>query len=93
MAATLAAWQHGEAWLSAVVAHLDRQRHLLVGSLARDVPSARHHLVEAGYLAWIDFRNLEPGPDPAATLLASAQVALQPGMAFALDGSGKSTRG
>jgi cystathionine beta-lyase len=89
VAATLAAWQHGDTWLTGVLAHLDRQRHLLIDSLARLVPGARHHLVQAGYLAWIDFRATGLGPDPAATLLDSAKVALQSGVPFVTDGGGE----
>lgn len=85
VAATLAAWQHGDAWLAALTAHLDRQRHFLVESLARIAPRVRHHLVQAGYLAWLDFRATELGPDPATTLLNQANVALQPAGPFTLD--------
>jgi cystathionine beta-lyase len=87
--ATLAAWQHGDTWLSSVVDHLDRQRHLLVDSLKREVPGTRHRKVEAGYLAWIDFRNLSLGSDPAEFLLTNGKVALQSGAAFTLDDHGR----
>jgi cystathionine beta-lyase len=86
VAATLAAWQHGDTWLAALVAHLDRQRHFLVESLASTMPRIHHHLVQAGYLAWLDFRATELGPDPATTLLDRTNVALQPGGPFTLGG-------
>jgi cysteine-S-conjugate beta-lyase len=86
VAATLAAWQHGDTWLAGLVAHLGQQRRFLVESLASTMPRIRHHLVQAGYLAWLDFRATELGPDPATALLDKANVALQPGRPFTLDG-------
>jgi cystathionine beta-lyase len=88
VAATLAAWEHGDEWLAAVVAHLDSQRHLLADALAQQLPRVRHHLVEASYLAWIDFRALGLGADPAAALLKSARVALSSGPSFGPGGDG-----
>lgn len=88
VAATLAAWERGDEWLAAAVAHLDSQRHLFADALARQLPKARHHLAQASYLAWIDLRALGLGPDPAAPLLESARVALTSGTSFGPGGEG-----
>lgn len=71
-----------------MVEHLDRHRYLLADLLARDIPRARHHLPQTGYLAWIDFQGLGLGADPADALLTSARVALQSGLYFGPGGDG-----
>jgi cystathionine beta-lyase len=88
VAATLAAWRDGDDWLNAAVTHLDAQRHRLAHGLKTRIPAARHHLGQATYLAWIDFRDTGLGGDPAEDLLASAQVALTSGSTFGPGGEG-----
>ncbi|MGH3673998.1 MAG: MalY/PatB family protein [Pseudonocardiaceae bacterium] len=88
VAATLAAWRNGDDWLARAITHLDNQRHLLADLLVARLPDARHHLVQASYLAWIDFRPLGLGPDPADRLAKQAGVALTSGLPFGLGGDG-----
>lgn len=82
---TLAAWRHGEPWLTEVRALLDRNRRLVAQALP---PGVRHHLPEATYLAWLDWRALGLGDDPAAALLARDKVMLSSGPDFGPGGQG-----
>lgn len=82
---TVAAWQHGDAWLAEVRAILDRNRQLVAAGLPDAV---RHHVPEATYLAWLDWRPLGLGADPAALLLDKTQVMLSHGPDFGPGGQG-----
>lgn len=82
---TVAAWRHGDPWLADVLAILDRNRRLVAAELPSGV---RHHLPEATYLAWLDWRALGLGDDPAATLLARNKVMLSSGPDFGPGGAG-----
>jgi cystathionine beta-lyase len=73
---TLAAWQHGDAWLADVRAVLHRNRRTVADGLPAGVG---FHLPEATYLAWLDFRPLGLRPDPAARILDRAGLMLSPG--------------
>ena len=86
--ATLAAWTNGEPWLDATRAHLTEQRDHLAGRLSAELPEVGFALPEATYLAWLDFRATDLGPDPAASLLESARVALSSGLDFGAEGEG-----
>lgn len=83
--ATLAAWREGEDWLAAVRAVLDRNRRLVAAALP---PGVHHHLPEAGYLAWLDCRDLGLGPDPAEFFLDEARLMLSHGPSFGPGGAG-----
>tara|TARA_Y100000996_G_scaffold226192_1_gene177901 strand:- start:2074 stop:3222 length:1149 start_codon:yes stop_codon:yes gene_type:complete len=86
--ATVAGWEHGDAWLSELVAGLDRNRHLL-GELLNDyLPAVHYRLPEATYLAWLDCRELGLGDDPAEIFLAQNKVALSSGPDFGIEGLG-----
>lgn len=82
---TLAAWRHGEPWLTEVRTILDRNRRLVADALP---PGVRHHPPEATYLAWLDWRALALGDDPAATLLTRNGVMLSSGPDFGPGGQG-----
>lgn len=88
VAATRAAWTEAGAWLEEAVAHLDRNRLLVADSLAQLLPGIGYHLPEAGYLAWLDFRSLGLGADPAAVLLDRGRIALSHGPDFGPGGEG-----
>ena len=84
--AARAAWSDdGEAWLKACVAHLERMRDRLVSRLPRCV---RMTPPQAGYLAWLDFRDAGLDREPAAVFLDRAKVALSPGLDFGAEGRG-----
>ncbi len=73
-----AALRHGQPWLDAVVAGLERNRTLLGELLAAQLPSVRWTPGEGTYLAWIDFGALPAlvgdGPSAVARGDASARV-------------------
>lgn len=81
--ASLAAWSNeGEQWLLACVAHLQRMRDLIIEQLPIRCPGIRCVKPEAGYLAWLDCRELGLAVEPADFFLAQARVALSPGNEF-----------
>ena len=83
-AASVAAWQEGDAWLDGLIAHLDRNRRLLADLLPAGVGYAPP---QASYLAWLDFRPLGLEA-PAARLLERGRVALVEGTDFGAAGAG-----
>jgi len=86
--AALAAWSEaGEAWLTACVEHLKQMRDHLVRRLSEELPAMRCMPPDAGYLAWLDCRELDLG-DPAEFFLKRARVALSPGSEFGEPGHG-----
>lgn len=86
--ATLAAWTRGGPWIEQTRAHLTAQRDHLASRLASELPEAGLALPEATYLAWLDFRPLALGEDPARWLLEHARVALSAGPDFGPHGTG-----
>ena len=86
--ATLAAWTAGGPWLAETKTHLTAQRDHLAERLARELPRVGFTVPEATYLAWLDFRELDLGDDPAKQLLESARVALSSGLDFGARGTG-----
>ena len=76
--AAIAAYTHGDAWLSALVQRLDEQRGLLRTLLAEHLPEATMRPLEATYLAWIDLRSYGYD-DPAARALQVGRVRVAPG--------------
>ncbi len=86
--ATLAAWTEGGKWLAETIAFLEGQRDYLLARLAAELPEVGVQVPEATYLAWLDFRAMGVGDDPAKTLLEKAQVALGSGPDFGEHGRG-----
>jgi cysteine-S-conjugate beta-lyase len=86
--ATKAAWQHGDAWLAGLLKHLDRNRHLVVKTLEARAPAIKADLPEAGYLAWLDCRDLRLAVEPADYFRANARVELSDGNHFGAEGIG-----
>lgn len=86
--ASVAAFRHGETWLDDVLAVLDHNRALLGQLLAERLSGVRYREPEAGYLAWLDLRQLDLGDDPSERLLARGGVALSPGPIFGRQGAG-----
>ncbi|SDL23205.1 MalY/PatB family protein [Microbacterium azadirachtae] len=87
--AAVAAWDpDSDAWLEALLAALDDNRRLLGRLLAEHLPEARYRLPDAGYLAWVDLRDLGWGDDPARRILREARVALNRGPTFGDEGRG-----
>lgn len=87
-AATLAAWRDGDAWLAALLAHLDANRRRVAAFVAERWPEVGHFVPEATFLAWLDFRALGLAPSPQRFFLERARVALSDGAAFGPPGHG-----
>jgi cystathionine beta-lyase len=87
-AATLAVWGSGIPYLEAVRNHLTVARDHLAARIERDLPGLGWQLPEATYLAWLDFRPLGLGPNPAEVLQDRAKVVLSPGPDFGIHGEG-----
>lgn len=86
VAATLAAWRDGDAWLAGVRERLDANRALLTAALRPT--GIRVDPPQATYLAWLDFRGTAIDGDPAAHVLDKAKVKLSPGPDFGPGGDG-----
>ena len=86
--ALLAAWQHGQPWLDAVLVHLEGNRDALLSRLRKDFPGVVAYSPEATYLAWLDCRGLEIEGSPYEFFLRHARVALADGAAFGPPGRG-----
>ena len=86
--ANIAAYADGGPWLDGLVAHLDAQRDRVAELLAAELPDVRHVRPEAGYLVWLDCRELDLGDDPSAVFLERGRVALSPGPEFGSQGKG-----
>jgi cystathionine beta-lyase len=84
----IAAFRQGGAWLSQVLAILDRNRRLLADLLGAELPAVRYAMPQASYLAWLDCNALALGPDPAAAFLARGRIALSSGPTFGAQGQG-----
>lgn len=67
--AAVAAYDHGDRWLAALVRRLGDQRDLLGTLLEEQLPQVRWRRPEATYLAWLDARS-HGHDDPASVALA-----------------------
>ena len=84
----LAAFGDGRAWLDGLIERLDANRRLLADLLAERLPAIGYHPPAAGYLAWLDCRELGLGDDPAEVFLERGRVALTSGLPFGEQGKG-----
>ncbi|WP_246222032.1 MULTISPECIES: MalY/PatB family protein [Gordonia] len=87
-AATEAAFEHGDAWLDAVLALIGDNLTLLEEHLALGIPSVTMRRPAASYLAWLDFRATDLGDDPGLPILEQGRVGLHHGPAFGTQGAG-----
>ena len=86
--ASIAAFREGGPWLDEVLAVLDHNRALLGGLLTERLPEVGYRPPRAGYLAWLDLRELGLGEDPAAVILERGGLALNSGPTFGPQGAG-----
>jgi cystathionine beta-lyase len=75
-------------WRDGLLEQLVRNLGLLEAELAVHAPAVRVVRPDAGYLAWLDFRETGLGDDPARTLIDTGRVALNSGLAFGEQGRG-----
>lgn len=90
-AATIAAWERGDAWLDELVSYLGDNRDLVSSFVSEHLPGISHTTPEATYLAWLDARELvrEGRTDnPATFFLEQAGVGLNDGADFGPHGEG-----
>jgi cystathionine beta-lyase len=85
---SIAAFRAGGPWLDDVLAVLDHNRRLLTKLLAERLPEVGYQPPQASYLAWLDLRALDLGPDPSQPLLDRGRIALSPGPQFGPQGAG-----
>ena len=88
VAASIAAFRHGEAWLDQVLAYLDDSRHLLARLLSRHLPRVRYRPPEGTYLAWLNCAALDLPGSPGALIAERARVTVVDGPAFGDGGDG-----
>jgi cysteine-S-conjugate beta-lyase len=88
VAASIAAFRHGEPWLNEVVAYLDDSRALLAGLLTRYLPLVRYRPPDGTYLAWLDCAAMDLPDSPGALVTDRANVTVVDGPAFGSGGAG-----
>ncbi|WP_285115780.1 aminotransferase class I/II-fold pyridoxal phosphate-dependent enzyme [Leifsonia sp. fls2-241-R2A-40a] len=86
--ATESAYRSGQEWLDGALTAIESNRELLAILLTDRLPRVRYREPHASYLAWLDFRELGWGDDPAARILEEAKVAVNPGTDFGAQGAG-----
>ena len=86
--AQTAAYTHGRDWVHQLVAELSDNRALLSELVEERLPGVRLVAPPSTYLAWLDFRGVGLGDDPAAVVLERGRVALSPGPTFGGSGAG-----
>jgi cystathionine beta-lyase len=86
--ASVAAFESSDEWLDEVVGVLESNSKLLAELLAEQLPKVGYKPTQAGYLAWLDCRELGLGDDPAEVLLERGRVALSSGPQFGTGGAG-----
>ncbi|MGD0198437.1 MAG: aminotransferase class I/II-fold pyridoxal phosphate-dependent enzyme [Solirubrobacteraceae bacterium] len=85
---SLAAFRDCDGWLESVLAVLDHNRRLLAELLEASLPEVGYVPPQAGYLAWLDMRELGLGDDPSVAILERGRLALSPGPVFGSQGAG-----
>jgi cystathionine beta-lyase len=88
VAANIAAYRHGEAWLDEALAYLDDSRRLLAGLLERHLPQVRYRPPDGTYLAWLDCTAMDLPGSPGALVTDRARVTVIDGPAFGDGGPG-----
>jgi cystathionine beta-lyase len=86
--AAIAGFTGSRDWLDSAVAAIEARRAQLRELLAERLPEVAYHEPRASYLAWLDFRPLGWGDDPAKRILERGKVALTPGRQFGEGGRG-----
>jgi cystathionine beta-lyase len=86
--AALAAYQHGDEWLSQLLVYLDGNYRALVEYIHENIPDIKITPVEGTYLAWLDCRDLEIEKSPYEFFLQDAGVAFNDGKIFGHGGEG-----
>ncbi|MPZ62954.1 MAG: aminotransferase class I/II-fold pyridoxal phosphate-dependent enzyme [Propionibacteriales bacterium] len=88
VAANIAAFRDGDAWLDSTTGYLQHNRDLLGALIAERLPTVRWSPPAATFLGWLDFAGAQLGNEPADAILERARVALYPGERFGTGGGG-----
>ena len=89
LAATEAAYQHGDSWLAEVLAYIEANFNYMGNYLNTHLPEVRVTPLEGTYLAWVDFRALElEQSELNGLLLEDAKLKLNSGDVFGPEGDG-----
>ena len=80
--ATIAAWDHGQAWFDDILARLLANRDWLARTVAEALPGVTMRRTEATYLAWLDCTALELPVPAGQFFLERARVGLNAGETF-----------
>lgn len=86
--ASVSAFRECDGWLEALKNMLRENRQLLGELFAERLPEVIWSPPAAGYLAWLDCRDVGLGEDPAALILERGRVALSGGLPFGPGGAG-----
>lgn len=86
--AALAAYQHGDDWLRALLKYLSTNRDCLMEYVTHHLPGILTTVPEATYLAWLDCRGTGIPGNPHQFFLNKAGVALNDGATFGTGGEG-----
>ncbi|HEY0247432.1 MAG TPA: aminotransferase class I/II-fold pyridoxal phosphate-dependent enzyme [Gryllotalpicola sp.] len=78
----------GRDWLDGTIAALEGNRRLLTQLLTERMPAVGYREPRASYLAWLDFRALDWGDDPARIARRRGKVVLSNGPRFGAPGRG-----
>ena len=84
-----AAYNHGEEWLSELLAHLDGNAQYVVDFVKERLPEIKTVKPEGTYLMWLDFNGLNITPEEITDMLIKdAKVAMNDGASFGVNGKG-----
>jgi cystathionine beta-lyase len=86
---TEAAYRHGEAWLTKLLAYIESNYQFMVDYLAEHLPMLTVFPLEGTYLVWVDCRSLGLDAETRQKLfLEDAKLFLDEGELFGPEGSG-----
>ncbi len=86
--ANIAAFRHGEGWLTEVIGYLDESRKLLADLLIRLLPKMRYRPPDGTYLAWLDCTAMDLDGSPGELVTERARVTVVDGPRFGDGGAG-----
>jgi len=86
--AALAAYQHGEEWLTQLLHYLQVNYDVMVKYLSQNLPEIKVTPIEGTYLAWLDCRDLSINQNPYKFFLDEAGIAFNDGKIFGTGGEG-----
>lgn len=84
--ATIAAYQHGEAWLDELLTYLENTVSWVESFVADNLPGVKLYPVEGTYQIWLNFTDTGLSAEKVKSKLVEAKMGLTPGSWFG-DGS------